>query len=124
MSEERRILVAADAGISIRSPGDILDVIGECFGTEGLIITEGDLAPEFFDLRTGLAGEMFQKFTNYGLRLAIILPDPSAYGERFGELAYEHRTHNLIRFVHSEEEARTWLQAWSGSAASDRLPGF
>ncbi len=111
MSEERRILVAADAGISIRSLGDISDVIGNCFGMEGLIITEGDLAPEFFDLRSGLAGEVFQKFTNYGLRLAIILPDPSGYGERFGELAYEHRNHNLIRFVRSEEEARTWLQA-------------
>ncbi len=109
MSE--RIVVASDADITIRSLGDVPDVISECFGAEGLIITERDLAPEFFDLRTGLAGEVFQKFTNYGLRLAVILPDPKLYGERFSELTYEHRTHNLIRFVRSEEEARAWLQA-------------
>lgn len=109
MSE--RIVVASDAGITIRSLGDVPDVIGACFSAEGLIITEGDLAPEFFDLRTGLAGEVFQKFTNYGLRLAVVLPDPKLYGERFSELAFEHRTHNLIRFVRSEEEARAWLQA-------------
>lgn len=111
MSEERSVLVASAAGIAIRSHGDVTDVIGVCFGAEGLIITENDSAPAFFDLRTDLAGEMFQKFTNYGLRLAVVLPDPEVYGERFGELAYEHRNHPLIRFVHSEVEARAWLQA-------------
>ncbi len=111
MSEERSVLVASAAGIAIRSLGDVPDVIGACFGAAGLIITENDLAPAFFDLRTGLAGEVFQKFTNYSLRLAVVLPDPEIYGERFGELAYEHRNHPLIRFVRSEREARAWLQA-------------
>jgi uncharacterized protein DUF4180 len=67
------------------------------------------LAREFFDLRTGLAGELFQKCMNYGIRLAIILPDAEAYGERISELAYEHRSHNLIRFVGSKDEAEAWL---------------
>ena len=48
---------------------------------------ENDLAREFFDLHTGLAGELFQKFTNYHLRVAIVLPEPRIYGERFSELA-------------------------------------
>ncbi|HEU4742941.1 MAG TPA: DUF4180 domain-containing protein [Meiothermus sp.] len=107
--EERKILVASDWGISLRSLGDISDAVGRCWGSSGLILSEKDLAEEFFDLRTGLLGELFQKFTNYHLRLAIVLPDPKAYGERVGELAYEHRNHPLIRFVHSEEEARAWL---------------
>lgn len=107
MSEERSVLVASAAGIAIRSLGDVPDVIGACFGAAGLIITENDLAPTFFDLRTGLAGEVFQKFTNYSLRLAVVLLDPEIYGE----LAYEHRNHPLIRFVRSEREARAWLQA-------------
>jgi hypothetical protein len=65
MDEGRRILVASDSGIFIRSLGDISDALGACLGAEGLILTEGDLAPAFFDLRSGLAGELFQKFTNY-----------------------------------------------------------
>jgi Domain of unknown function (DUF4180) len=109
MNEERRILVASDTGISIRSFNDISDALGACIGAEGLILTENDLAPEFFDLRSGLAGEMFQKFINYKLRVAIVLPDPEAYGERFGELAYEHTSHSMIRFVRSKDEAKAWL---------------
>jgi len=109
MNREHRILVASDLGISIRSASDISDALGICLGAKGLILTENDLAPEVFDLRTGLAGELFQKVTNYKLRVAIILPDFEAYGERLAELAFEHRSHSMIRFVPSEDEAKAWL---------------
>src|SRR5262245_45154437 len=111
MNEERRILVASDANIAIRSFGDISDAIAASFGSEGLILTEGDLAQEFFDLRSGLAGEIFQKFMNYKMPLAIVLSDCDAYGERFSELAYEHRSHSMIRFFPSKDEAEAWLYA-------------
>jgi hypothetical protein len=109
MNEERRILIAADSGIAIRSVRDISDAIGACFDARGLLLTEADLAPEFFDLPSGFAGELLQKFTNYQIRVAIVLPDPAIYGERFSELAHEHSSHPLIRFVPSQEEAKTWL---------------
>jgi hypothetical protein len=111
MNEERGIITASDSGISIRSFGDISDAIGAGIESDGIILSEDDLAREFFDLRTGLAGELFQKCVNYGIRLAIVLPDPEAHGERISELAYEHRSNSLIRFVHSKNEAETWLRA-------------
>jgi len=111
MNEGCRILIASDSGISIRSFKDISDAIAASFGSDGLILTEDDLAQEFFDLRSGLAGELFQKFINYKLRMAIVLPDPEAYGERISELAYEHKSHNTIRFVRSKDEAEAWLCA-------------
>jgi hypothetical protein len=111
MNEGRKILIASDSGVSIRSFRDISDAIAACFGTDGLILTENDLTQEFFDLRSGLAGELFQKFTNYKLRMAIVLPDPEAYGERISELAYEHKSHDMIRFVRSKDEAEAWLCA-------------
>jgi hypothetical protein len=43
--------------------------------------------------------------------VAIVLPDPEAYGERISELAYEHKSHDLIRFVRSKDEAEAWLSA-------------
>jgi hypothetical protein len=109
MGREQSILLASESGIEIRSLIDISDAIGLSLGTGGLIITERELAPEFFELRSGLAGEVLQKFTNYKVRLAIVLPTPEVYGERFNELVYEHRSHGLIRFVKSEEEAKAWL---------------
>ncbi len=109
MSEERTTIVASASGIVIRTLDDISDAVAACFGCVGLVLTENDLAREFFDLRTGLAGELLQKFTNYRIPVAIVVPDPQAYGDRFGELAHEHRSHNLIRFVRSQDEARAWL---------------
>jgi hypothetical protein len=56
-----------------------------------------------------LAGELFQKLVNYRIPVAIVVADPQAYGERFSELAYEHRNHNMIRFVRSADEAHNWF---------------
>ncbi|AIZ45006.1 hypothetical protein QR90_07590 [Deinococcus radiopugnans] len=102
---------AHELGLSIHTPEDLNGVIGAAYGLDGLILTETDVSPEFFQLQRGLAGEAFQKFTNYRLRVALVLPDPTAYGERFAELAHEHARHPLIRFVRSEAEARAWLSA-------------
>ena len=110
MAEVRsEYLIAFEAGIAIRSLRDISSAVGAAFGTRGLIFTESDLSPEFFDLKTGVAGELFQKFINYGLRLALIIPDPAHYGDRFNELAREHRSHNNVRIVGTKLEATDWI---------------
>jgi hypothetical protein len=105
------IVVAAIAGLSIQSFGDISEAISACYGKTGLILTEADLGPEFFALHSGLAGELFQKFINYQIPLAIVLPDFEAYGERFSELAYEHSSHPQIRFARTPAEAMAWLNS-------------
>lgn len=110
LAEQRKILVAADAGISVVSISDVSKAVGAAFGTAGLILTEDDLSTEFFDLKAGLAGELFQKFANYALCLAVIVPRPERYGERFSELAREHTSHNKIRIVRCKEDAVAWLR--------------
>lgn len=110
MSAPRSIVMAAEHSISIRTQKDIDDALGASFGSAGLVLAEAQLSPEFFDLRSGLAGELFQKFTNYHLPVALVIADFSAHGERFHELAREHATHSSIRFVHAVPEARAWLQ--------------
>jgi hypothetical protein len=109
MTAPNHFLIASEAGIAIRTLSDISNAVGPTFGTAGLILTESDLAPEVFDLKTGLAGELFQKFTNYGLRLILIVLDPERYGDRFTELAREHRSHNSIRIVPAKDEANAWV---------------
>jgi hypothetical protein len=57
----------------LRGVQDAVDVIGEAGAQNaGLVATPmGSLDHGFFKLRTGLAGEMLQKFINYRLRVAI-----------------------------------------------------
>lgn len=104
-----KFLIASEAGIAIKTMNDVVTAIGATFGAAGLVLTEAELSPEFFNLRTGIAGELFQKFTNYQLRLLLLVPDPARYGDRFIELAREHRNHDHIRIVQSKAEAGDWL---------------
>jgi Domain of unknown function (DUF4180) len=109
--KDRMILVAADANIRLEIAQDIPDLIGACWGMDGVILQETDLASSFFDLRTGLLGELFQKCTNYDLRLAMVVLEPAIHGERFSELIHEHRSHKLIRFFTAMDAAKAWLSS-------------
>ena len=104
-----RVLVASEAGLTIRRMADVMDVIGAAYDADALILTADDVDAGFFDLRTGLAGELFQKATQYAVRLALVLPDPAVHGPRWTELAFEHRRHQAVRIVRSRVEADAWL---------------
>lgn len=80
-------------------------------GASTILLLESDLGPDFFDLRTGLAGELLQKFVNFRIPLAMVVPSPQKYGDRFSELAHEHRGHPVVRFFTTEQEALAWLAA-------------
>ena len=47
------------------SAADVMGLLGESAGKRGLVLTEAELGENFFDLSTGLAGELFQKFTTW-----------------------------------------------------------
>ena len=106
---QRYFLYGCAQRFMIRSANDIADALIASTDRSGLVLDEQDLCAEFFDLRTGLAGELLQKFVNYHARLAIVLADPGAHGERFSELVHEHKTHPAVRFFGSAEDARRWL---------------
>lgn len=65
-------------------PGEVLerpaDLIGDAWAQQAelVIIPSSRLKAAFFDLSSGLAGELLQKFVNYSIRL-VILGDVSAY---------------------------------------------
>ena len=74
------VLHLPETGSPIASGQDALDLIGEAWAVQAEVVAvpAGRLAPAFFDLRSGLAGEFVQKLVNYRLRLAI-LGDISAH---------------------------------------------
>jgi hypothetical protein len=60
--------------IVISTLQDALDVMADAFaqGAYRIVAYERNMAPAFFDLRTGLAGEVLQKHANYGVKIAIV----------------------------------------------------
>ena len=56
----------------IKTAQDIHDLIGEYLFSEGDIVRDKcDFTPDFWNLRTGLLGELSQKLVNYRLRLTL-----------------------------------------------------
>ena len=108
---EMNIGSAASLGLRIGGLEDIPELLGAAYHLDGLILHEAELGLEFFRLSSGVAGELFQTFVNFRLPVAVVVADFSAHGERFAELAYEHSRHGGVRFVHTDEQARRWLES-------------
>lgn len=88
-------------------------VVAACFeqGQQALLIERDALPPAFFDLRTGMAGELAQRLTLYGIRLACVVPDLASQPGRFVDYARESNRGSQIRFFASRAEAEAWLEA-------------
>jgi hypothetical protein len=93
------VLVCAAGGPAVSTPQDALDVLGGAFGrAEVVALPVERLDPAFFELRTGLAGEIMQKFVNYRTQLAIV-GDIGAYVAGSEALAALVRESNRGRHV-------------------------
>ncbi len=93
--------------IIISNTEDGLDLLGNIYyqDFDKIIIYETNITPDFFDLKTGIAGEVLQKFSNYRVRLAIV-GDFSAYQSKsIKDFIFESNKMGLINFVSSKEEA-------------------
>ena len=68
------VLVCAGEGPPLAGEREAGDLIGEALGGRARVVAipVERLPPAFLDLKTRLAGEVLQKFVNYGLRVAIV----------------------------------------------------
>ncbi|KZX19942.1 DUF4180 domain-containing protein [Rathayibacter tanaceti] len=68
------LLLVDDDGPALSTPEDALALVARTYdGDVGTIVVPvGRLDPEFFRLRSGIAGEFVQKLVNYGKRLVIV----------------------------------------------------
>lgn len=108
-----RIAELTSSVIVVASPQDILDLIGDLWGheAEALILREEHVSPDFFDLSTGLTGEILQKCINYGLRFALV-GDFSRYpSESLKAFIRESNRGGRIRFAGTIPEALEALTA-------------
>ncbi|AEE17941.1 DUF4180 domain-containing protein [Treponema brennaborense] len=74
-------------------------------GTKNIAIDKKLVAEDFFILSTGIAGEILQKYINYGARIAVY-GDFSHYTSKpLKDFIYECNTGNDVFFTETREEA-------------------
>lgn len=74
-------------------------------GTKNIAISKHLVHKDFFILSTGMAGEILQKYVNYGGRIAIY-GDFSGYTSKpLRDFIYESNKGHDVFFVATEEEA-------------------
>jgi hypothetical protein len=95
----------------VSSDRDVLELFERCFELDSgrILLEQRHLAPEFFELPTGLLGAIFLKLTNYRVRTAIVADLAAIQSERFHEMVGELRRGTQIRFFEDLAEAERWL---------------
>lgn len=87
--------------VILRSTEDGLELLGNLYyqGFDKIIIHEKNITPEFFDLRTKIAGEILQKFAQYQMPL-IIVGDFSKYQSKsLNDFIFESNKSKQINFI-------------------------
>ena len=91
--------------VDVQSGLDLLMSAKYDVGTKNIAIDKNLVCGDFFVLSTGLAGEVLQKFINYGGRIAIY-GDFSHYTSKpLHDFIYESNKGKDIFFVATEEDA-------------------
>ena len=84
---------------------DVLMTAKYDVGTKNIVISKKLIAEDFFILSSGLAGEVLQKYINYGGRIAIY-GDYSHYTSKpLHDFIYESNKGKDVFFVGTQEEA-------------------
>lgn len=89
------------------------DFIARCVDLDAaaILVPHGVLPKDFFDLSSGVAGDVVQKLVNYGIRIAVVVPDLTAHSARFQEFAREASKRRHFGFFPDRAAAVAWLES-------------
>ena len=105
-------IAIANKGDKITNAQDILDMMAssqyqcECIG---MVLYKESLNESFFDLKTGLAGEILQKFSNYRFKLAIVGDFSHYTSKSLKDFIYECNKGNMVYFKDDLDSALSAL---------------
>ena len=94
-------------GIIINHTEDGIDLLGNLYyqGYDKIIIYEKNITADFFDLKSGIAGEILQKFSTYRVQLAIVGDFTKYKSKSLNAFIYESNKGKHVSFVSSKSEA-------------------
>ncbi|WP_347217578.1 DUF4180 domain-containing protein [Chryseobacterium sp.] len=93
--------------VIIQSAEDGLDLMGNIYyqGFDKVIVYEKNITPDFFDLKTKIAGEILQKFSNYRIGLTIVGDFSKYESKSMKDFIFESNKTRHVNFVATLEEA-------------------
>lgn len=104
---EIRIAEVISDKVLIKNPEEGLQLLADLYyqDVDRIILQEQNICTEFFDLKTGIAGEILQKFSNYRVRLAIVGDFGKYQSKSMKDFIYESNKGKQVNFVDSSEDA-------------------
>ena len=84
---------------------DLLMDVKYDVGTKNIVIAKNMVHGDFFILSTGIAGEILQKYINYGGRIAIYGDFSSYTSKSLKDFMYESNKGTNVFFVRTRDEA-------------------
>lgn len=92
---------------------DVVDIIGLCFEhrVRSVLLYAENLTERFFDLSSGEAGAILQKFRNYRIRLAVVASQDGIHqSNMFREMVTEESQGDDFRIFDDRVSAEAWLR--------------
>lgn len=107
----KKYIEFASAETPLRTEQEALDIIAICFENDAshIMLRAEALTDDFFKLRTGLAGQVLQKFINYRIKVAAVISNEHIITGKFKELIAESNKGNDFRVFSDVTEAENWL---------------
>jgi len=95
----------------MNTEADVLDLVAACgeHGCDRLMIHACNLPQTFYDLKTGLVGVMFLKFSNYRIKCAAVLTPELVGNGRFAEMVWEENRGRQFHVFYDRDSAEKWL---------------
>ena len=105
---EAKIAEVISDDVLISNAEDGLQLLVDLYyqGFDKVIVHEKNIIPDFFDLKTRLAGEILQKFSNYRVQLTIIGEFSKYPGQSIKDFIYESNKGKLVNFLPTVAEAK------------------
>lgn len=99
-------IVLADKKV-LTSTQDAVDMMAtaQYEGADALVVEEEHCHEDFFDLKSKIAGDILQKYTTYGMKLAIVGEFDKFKSKSLRDFIYECNKGNHIFFADSRESA-------------------
>jgi hypothetical protein len=110
-TRNHKIAVIDSPDLEIKNEQDALDLMAEAgyLGAEAIILPAENLTTDFFNLKTGVAGSILQKFSNYRMKLAIVGAFEQVQSRSLAAFIYESNRGNLVFFVPDIHTALDYL---------------
>lgn len=102
---DHKIAEVISDDVLINNPEEGLQLLVDLYyqDFDKIIIREKNIIPAFFDLKTGIAGEILQKFSNYRVRLVIVGEFIQYPGQSIKDFIFESNKGKQINFLDSVE---------------------